>query len=153
MLRAVVITATLIVLSSVPARAADPPPDVRPMLSEAIDRAAHDAAPDTPAWAVDRPERRPATLPALYGTYAALQILDLVSTSRALARGASEKNPLLEPGGNARAIAVKAAAGAATIFFTERAWKKNRVGAIVLMAALNGATAAIVARNAHHAAR
>jgi hypothetical protein len=57
-------------------------------------------------------------------------------------------NPLLEHGGDARTIAVKAVAGAGTIFFAERAWKKNKVGAIVMMAALNGATAAIVARNA-----
>jgi hypothetical protein len=155
MLRAVSLTAALIVLTSVPARAADPPAssEARPLLSAAIDRAAKESLSDAPAWAVDRPERRPATLPVLYGTYATLQVLDLVSTKRALAGGASEVNPLLKSGSSARAIALKAAAGAGTIFFTERAWKKNRVGAIVLMAALNGATAAIVARNAHHAAR
>jgi hypothetical protein len=60
---------------------------------------------------------------------------------------------LMRSGNTAAAIGIKAATGAATIYFAERAWKKNRVGAIVLMAALNGATAAIAARNAHNARR
>jgi hypothetical protein len=33
------------------------------------------------------------------------------------------------------------------IYFAERAWKKNRKGAIILMAVINGATAAVAARN------
>ena len=145
--------AILVIMVSAPAWAADRPVDGRTApIADAVDRAAKDAVPAMPSWAVDRPERRPATLPVLYGSYAALQVLDIVSTKHALAAGASEANPLLKSGNSARAIAVKAAAGAGTIFFAERAWKKNKVGAIVLMAALNGATAAIVARNAHHAA-
>jgi hypothetical protein len=50
-------------------------------------------------------------------------------------------------------IAVKAASTAASIYFTERAWKKNRKGAIVLMAVVNGVTAAVAARNLHNARR
>jgi hypothetical protein len=34
-----------------------------------------------------------------------------------------------------------------SIYFTERAWKKNRKGAVVLMAVVNGVTAAVVANN------
>lgn len=154
MFRAVSLTVTLVLMASVSARAEDTPTGARPTtLSEAVSRAAVESAATMPAWAVDRPERRPATLPVLYGTYAALQVLDVVSTKRALSAGATEVNPLLKSGSNARTIALKAAAGAGTIFFAERAWKKNKVGAVVLMAVLNGATAAIVARNAHHATR
>lgn len=122
-------------------------------LSAAVARAAREAASSMPAWATDRADTRPVMLPALYGTYAALQALDLYSTRRALSTGATEANPLLRSSGTARTIAIKGAAGAATIFFAERAWKKNRAGAIALMAVLNGATAAIVARNAHNARR
>jgi hypothetical protein len=53
----------------------------------------------------------------------------------------------------AATIGVKAAASGATIYFTERMWKKNKVGAIAMMAALNGASAIIVARNQQHARR
>lgn len=133
--------------SATPAAAADT------SLTAAAARAARETTLTMPAWAADRAERRPAALPALYGTYAALQALDVYSTRRALSAGATEANPLLTSGSTARTLAIKGAAGAATIFFAERAWKKSRVGAIVLMAALNGTTAAIVARNAHNARR
>jgi hypothetical protein len=54
--------------------------------------------------------------------------------------------------GNAGAtLALKAASTAGTIFFAERAWKKNRKGAIILMAAINGAMAAVSARNFRNA--
>lgn len=122
-------------------------------LGAAVARAASDVVPGSIAWTIDRPVRRPGMLPALYGTYAALQVMDLVTTKRALTAGSREMNPLLRDGRGAAMIGVKAAAGAATVFFAERAWKKNRAGAIVLMAALNGATAAVVARNAQHARR
>jgi hypothetical protein len=50
-------------------------------------------------------------------------------------------------------LAVKAVSTAASIYFAERAWKKNRKGAIVLMAAINGVTAAVVAHNLRPARR
>jgi hypothetical protein len=77
--------------------------------------------------------------------------MDVVSTRQALAAGALERNPLMKNGNMAAMIAVKAAAGASTIYFAERLWKKNRVGAVIVMAALNGASAAIVARNQRNA--
>lgn len=124
-------------------------------VTAAVAVAAKAAAATTPAplpvWAL-RSERRPAALPVLYGTYAAVQALDIVSTRKALAAGGVERNPMMR-GGAGPAIAVKAAAGLSTIYFTERAWKKNRVGAIVLMAALNGATTAIAVHNLHVARR
>jgi hypothetical protein len=104
-------------------------------------------------WALSQAPRRPAALAALYGTYGTLQALDIVTTRRALAGGAHERNPLMKGGNMTAMIAVKAAAGASTIYFTERMWKKNRVGAVIVMAALNGATAAIVAHNQRNARR
>ena len=92
---------------------------------------------------------RPTPLIPLYASFAALQGLDIFSTSKAVSAGAQEANPLMKPvaSKSAASIAVKAAATAGSIFFTERAWKQNRKGAVVLMTALNVATAAIVAHN------
>ena len=120
-------------------------------LSAAVDRAAADAGPAIDLWTLPESAKRPALLPALYGTYAALQIMDVMSTKRALAAGAHEANPVMRSGGLGTTIAIKAASGAATMYFVERAWKKNRVGAIVLMAAINGASAAVVAHNNRNA--
>lgn len=148
MYRTVSLTLAVLFVASLPVRAAETKSETP--LSAAVARAAVDAAPALPSWAVDRPERRPGTLPALYATYAGLQVLDIYSTKRAIATGATEANPLMRQGGSVRTIAIKAAAGAGTIFFAERVWKKNRVGAIVLMAALNGVSAAVVAHNSRN---
>jgi hypothetical protein len=101
------------------------------------------------AWMIDAPERRPAMLPALYATLGAMQALDVYSTRRAMSAGAYEANPLMrKASGNTGAmLAVKAASTAATVFFTERAWKKNKKGAVILMLAVNGAMAAVTVRN------
>lgn len=106
-------------------------------------------------WTVDRPARRPAALPAMYATLGVLQALDVYSTRRALGAGAHEANPLMKSaaGSSAAMLAVKALSSAGTIYFAERAWKKNRKGAVVLMAAINGVSAAIAARNFSNAAR
>lgn len=104
-------------------------------------------------WSVAQMPRRPLALSALYGTYGTLQALDVVTTRRAMAAGARERNPLMNNGSIGTMIAVKAAAGASTIYFAERMWKKNRVGAVIVMAALNGATAAIVAHNQRNSRR
>ena len=107
--------------------------------------------PDVRATALS--PQRPAALPALYASLAALQVADVYSTRRALNAGAREANPLLEPvaGNSGAMLAVKAASAAGAIFFTERAWKKNRKGAILLIAAINGVTAAVVANNLKNA--
>lgn len=157
MYRSASLMLAVMMMGSVPAFAADGPETSAtrraPVLSAAVARAASDAVPASMPWTADRPVRRPGVLPALYGTYAALQLMDIVTTKRALTAGSTEMNPLMRTGRGAAMIGVKAAAGAATVFFAERAWKKNRAGAIVVMAALNGATAAVVARNAQHARR
>lgn len=104
-------------------------------------------------WQRGTPEARPAALPVMYATLAALQVTDVYSTRRALGATAYEANPLMRNASKhaGAMLAVKALSTAGTIYFAERAWKKNRVGAIVLMAAINGVTAAVTARNLRNA--
>jgi hypothetical protein len=99
------------------------------------------------------PPSRPALVPALYASLGAMQAWDLYSTRAALKAGAREVNPTVAPiAGNAGAmIAVKAAATAGTIVLAERMWKKNKVGTIVMLAAVNGATAAVSMHNLRNA--
>jgi hypothetical protein len=115
------------------------------MLSEQVPLAARST--------FDLKPKRPSALPVLYGSLGALQALDVYSTRRALRAGAREANPLLASaaGSSGTMLAVKAVSTATSIYFAERAWKKNRKGAVVLMAVINGVTAAVVARNFRHA--
>lgn len=97
--------------------------------------------------------KRPAALPALYVTLGVMQAMDIYSTSAALKAGAKEANPTAAPfaGNTGSMIGLKAATMAGTIFFAERMWKTNKVGAIVMMAAINGATAAVSMHNMQNA--
>jgi len=82
---------------------------------------------------------RPAALPVLYASFAALQALDVHSTQKALARGYTESNPLLEPvsANMPTMLAVKVGATLGTILIVEKLWKRNRAAAIVTMIGLN----------------
>ena len=93
--------------------------------------------------------KRPAIIPALYVTLGAVQAWDAFATNAALKAGAREANPTVAPfASNPGAlIGAKAAATAGTIFFAERLWKKNKVAAVVMLAAINGATAAVSMHN------
>ena len=97
-------------------------------------------------------QTRPTILPALYATFASLQVLDADSTRKAIRGGAAESNPFMmraswnDPG----MFALKAAATVGTIYFVERLWRHNRVAAVTTMIVLNSAYAAIVASNYHH---
>jgi hypothetical protein len=97
--------------------------------------------------------KRPAVLPALYATLGAMQAFDVYSTSAALKAGAQEANPVAAPfTGNAGSmLGLKMATTAGTIFFAERLWKTNKVGAIVMMVAINGATAVVSMHNMQNA--
>ena len=97
--------------------------------------------------------KRPAVLPAMYAGFVATQAWDIYTTSAALKNGANEANRVaaLFAGSSAKMIGFKAATTASTIFFAERLWKRNRVAAVVLLAAANGATAAIAMHNARNA--
>lgn len=96
---------------------------------------------------------RPAILPALYVTLGAMQAWDVYSTRAALSAGAREANPTATPfsGSAGSLLGLKAATTASTIFFAERMWKKNKVGAIVMLVAINGATAAVSMHNMRNA--
>jgi len=148
--RSLALSLCLLVVTFVPALASDEKPGP---IAAAAARAITPADAQMPSWAAERTEKRPIALSAMYGTYGALQVMDVVSTRRAIAAGATEQNPLVGRGDTGRLIAVKAAAGVSTIFFAERMWKRNKVGAVIVMAALNGASAAIVARNLRNARR
>ena len=106
-----------------------------------------------PRWMTDATEKRPAALPMLYASFGALQMADAYSTRRALNAGAVESNPLMKAAArsNGTMYAVKAASAVASIYLAEKAWKKNRKGAVILMAVVNGVTAAVVAKNLRNA--
>jgi hypothetical protein len=96
-------------------------------------------------------QKRPLTLSALYGTFATLQVLDVVSTQKAKSAGAQEMNPMM--GGTGLMIAMKASTSALSIYLVEQTWKKNRTAAIITMVAINGMTAAVAAHNFRTAKR
>ena len=79
-----------------------------------------------------------------------MQAWDIYSTRTALKNGGRELNPLMKPvaGNSGTMIAVKAASTVSTIYFAEKLWRQNRVAAVVVVAAINGATAAISMHNA-----
>jgi hypothetical protein len=101
----------------------------------------------------EAPVKRPAILPTLYVTLAAMQAWDVYSTSVAVKAGARESNPVAAPfaGNPGSMVTLKLMSTASTIFFTERMWRTNRVKAIIVMAAINGATAAISMNNMRNA--
>jgi hypothetical protein len=112
-------------------------------------------APAAPAaWTLDRPVNRPAALPVMYVMLGGMQAFDIYSTRRAITSGGGQEvNPLLKQaaGNSGTMLAVKAASTAATIYFAEKMWKKNRKGAMILLAVVNGATAAVAVRNMRNA--
>ena len=89
----------------------------------------------------------------MYAALGGLQAFDVYSTRRAITAGANEANPLMKhaAGSSGTMLAVKALSTAATIYFAEKMWKKNRKGAMILMAVVNGATAAVAVRNMRNA--
>lgn len=94
--------------------------------------------------------RRPAALLPLYASLGVLQALDVHSTSRGIAAGGREANPVMQPivGNRAAFIGVKAATTAGVVWASERLWRKqNRKAAIVLTALTNVGLAAVVAHN------
>jgi hypothetical protein len=97
--------------------------------------------------------KRPAALPALYVTFAAMQAWDVYSTSRAVKAGASESNPVAAPfvGNPGSMIGLKVMSTVSAIYFTERMWKTNPVKAMLVLAAINGATAMVSMNNMRNA--
>jgi len=111
-------------------------------------------APMLPVVAAYQPHvARPAVLPALYATLGAMQVWDMASTAAALKAGAHEANPAAAPFATNRGamLGLKAATTASTILFAERAWKKNKAAAVVMMVAVNGAMASVAVHNMRNA--
>ena len=100
------------------------------------------------AWAKEAEPKGPfsAALKGLYGSYGALQTLDMVSTIKARQQGAREVNPMMS-GSYGQASATKLLLAAATVGGVKALEKKNRKAAFVTMVALNAATAVIVVNN------
>ena len=98
---------------------------------------------------IHQADTRPAALPTLYTSLAALQFYDGYSTLYGQSRGAREANPTMRwmADSPARLWTVKAATTAVSIAIAERMWKRNRVGAIVTMAAVNGVAAVVAVHN------
>jgi hypothetical protein len=152
--RITTLTLTALCIGVLHASAADQFPNApgAAPIATAVARAANESEPTT-LWTLSQTPKRPGLLPMLYGTYAGLQVMDIVSTRKAIAAGAREANPLMQRGGMAATVAIKAASGVGMVYVSEKMWKKHRVGAIVLMAAMNGVSAAVVAHNNRNAAR
>lgn len=86
---------------------------------------------------------------SLYVSFAALQVMDGLSTRKALSGGAVEANPMMSgiAKNSAALFAVKAGTAAATAFFAERLAQRHPRRATILMAVLNTAYAGVVAHN------
>ena len=95
------------------------------------------------------PARRPAALPVLYTSLAALQIYDGFSTMTGQTRGLREVNPAMQwmAADPIRLWSVKAATTTVFILAGERMWKRHRVAAVATMAAINGVTVFVAAHN------
>ena len=85
----------------------------------------------------------------MYVSFAALQIMDAVSTRSALQNGAREANTAMGAvaKNSAAMFAVKAGTAAATTFFAEKLARKHPKRAAILMAVLNAGYAAVVVHN------
>jgi hypothetical protein len=103
----------------------------------------------TAAVPADISPRPSLILPALQVSFGALQVMDVVSTARALNAGLSEGNAAMR-GVVERPLAmaaVKVGATAATVFLVNRVARKNRAAAIFTMVAINSAYSFVVVRN------
>jgi hypothetical protein len=105
-----------------------------------------DAAAAVPAGIPSRPSL---ALPALEVSFGALQIMDIVSTTRALNAGLTEGNTAMRGVVNRplAVAAVKAGSTAATIFLVNRVARKSRAAAILTMFAINSAYSVVVVHN------
>jgi hypothetical protein len=97
------------------------------------------------------PVSRGGVLPALYCSYAALQVYDAYTTISGVRRGAQEGNAVVSGlAANSAAVwSLKAGVTVSSVLLAEHLWKQRRRGqAIVVMLAANGIMAGVAARNA-----
>ena len=145
------LVAALVLSSGVSAAASETADKTTERVVEKNEATPTAAAPVLDSWAYERPSSSPA-LKTLLGTYIVLQGLDIYSTGAARRAGAHEANPVMDRG-MMQATAVKAVTGLTTYYFVNRMAKKNRKGAVITMAILNGVTAAVVANNLKNSRR
>ena len=96
---------------------------------------------------VEAKQERPSLLVPLYLSQAALQGADLYTTRRALQAGHIEANPVFKDAPFGAMVGAKVAATAASIYISEKLWKRNRYAAIGVMVATNIGMSAVVANN------
>ena len=143
-----------LLIGGAPAVAQDVAPAAEPAVG--TETSAATQAPSLLSVALRPEPKRPASLPALYASFGALQGIDLWQTARLIDRDLPEHNPLMAStaGHPVGVFAIKAATTVCTIYFVERLWKSDhRVAAIVTMVAINAATTAVVAHNARQLGR
>jgi uncharacterized protein DUF5658 len=108
-------------------------------------------ATDRPAADADSsaPRERSVALSSLYVSFAALQVLDVESTMRALRAGGREANPFVDSFVESPAMfaAMKAVTTAGVLLATERLRKHKPKTALFVMIGLNSAYATIAAHN------
>jgi len=94
--------------------------------------------------------KRPGALAGLYVSLAGLQVYDAMSTARGLKQGAREANPMMQGAVNNSAMfwSIKAATTAVPMMMAEKMWKRNKVGAVAMMAVANSVAAIVAANNA-----
>ena len=149
-LTVVVLGLLCLIVSTAPAAAQAesrlPSPDM--LVGDVLQASPSAAVIPTPAQTLPAP-RRSLTLPTLQVSYAALQVMDVLSTARALNAGLQEGNVAMKGivGQPMALAAIKGGAAVATILITNRVARKNRAVAIATMLAVNTAYSVVVARN------
>lgn len=106
-------------------------------------------APSAPLSAPAAPVSAPSFRRTMYVSFAALQVMDAVSTSKAIGAGGVEANPAMAGivKNKTAFMAVKVGTAAAAAFFSEKLAKNHPRKATVMMVVLNVAYAAIVTHN------
>jgi|SRR5579871_538565 len=146
--------AVLVLVASAPsiyaADAAPSPTDLAAPLAVSVPPLVDVARPSLPNLRTES-TARPAALPLLYASLAALHTYDAYSTLHGVANGAQESNGLMRgaAGSAVAMIGVKAAVTTLPIALAEHMWRTNRTAAIVMMVVSNGMMAAVAANNAH----
>ena len=102
-----------------------------------------------PAVASAQPYSEQAAFGTLYTSFGLLQALDVHSTSRAIASGATESNSLMSGIADRPVLLMgtKMAVTAGTVLLIERFRKRHPKAAMLTMIALNSAYAVVVVRN------
>jgi flagellar biosynthesis protein FliR len=122
--------------------------DLAPVVAAAPAPAAAQFTSALPA-AMRRAPHISSVMTSLYATTAAMQMMDVRSTLSAFRNGATEANPMMMAivKNKGAFIAFKAGIAMSTIWSAHSMAKRNKVGAILMLAAVNSAYAMVVNHN------